>query len=62
LKTGEIVVDLGSGAGIDAFLASREVKDSCKVIGIDFTGEMLHIQLLPPRKMDLPMLSFEKET
>ena len=47
--------------GIDAFLASREVKDSGKVIGIDFTGEMLHIQLLPPRKMDLPMLSFEKE-
>ena len=42
LKTGEIVVDLGSGAGIDAFLASREVKDSGKVIGIDFTDEMLH--------------------
>ena len=42
LKTGEIVVDLGSGAGIDAFLASREVKDIGKVIGIDFTDEMLH--------------------
>lgn len=42
LKAGEIVVDLGSGAGIDAFLASREVKDSGKVIGIDFTDEMLH--------------------
>jgi arsenite methyltransferase len=42
LKTGEIVIDLGSGAGIDAFLASREVKDSGKVIGIDFTDEMLH--------------------
>jgi len=35
------VVDLGSGAGIDAFLASRQVKDSGKVIGIDFTDEML---------------------
>jgi ubiquinone/menaquinone biosynthesis C-methylase UbiE len=41
LKEGDIVVDLGSGAGIDAFLASREVKDSGKVIGIDFTDEML---------------------
>jgi arsenite methyltransferase len=41
LKAGEIVVDLGSGAGIDAFLASREVKDSGKVIGIDFTENML---------------------
>jgi arsenite methyltransferase len=41
LKAGEIVVDLGSGAGIDAFLASREVKGSGKVIGIDFTENML---------------------
>ena len=42
LKTGDVVVDLGSGAGIDAFLASREVKGNGKVIGIDFTDEMLH--------------------
>jgi SAM-dependent methyltransferase len=42
LKPGETVVDLGSGAGIDAFLASKQVQDSGKVIGIDFTDEMLH--------------------
>ena len=42
LKTGDVVVDLGSGAGIDAFLASREVKGNGKVIGIDFTDGMLH--------------------
>jgi SAM-dependent methyltransferase len=41
LKGGETVVDLGSGAGIDAFLASRQVKDGGKVIGIDFTENML---------------------
>ncbi|TLX82602.1 MAG: arsenite methyltransferase [Thaumarchaeota archaeon] len=41
LKTGEIVVDLGSGAGIDAFLASKQVKGEGKVIGIDFTDDML---------------------
>jgi len=41
LKTGEIVVDLGSGAGIDAFLASKLVKGEGKVIGIDFTDDML---------------------
>jgi ubiquinone/menaquinone biosynthesis C-methylase UbiE len=41
LKTGEIVADLGSGAGIDAFLASKQVKDEGKVIGIDFTDDML---------------------
>ncbi len=42
LQGGETVVDLGSGAGIDAFLASKQVNDSGKVIGIDFTDEMLN--------------------
>ncbi|HEY7695298.1 MAG TPA: arsenite methyltransferase [Nitrososphaeraceae archaeon] len=41
LKSGEIIVDLGSGAGIDVFLASKQVQDTGKVIGIDFTDEML---------------------
>jgi arsenite methyltransferase len=41
LKSGETVVDLGSGAGIDAFLASKQVQDNGKVMGIDFTDEML---------------------
>lgn len=40
LKEGETVVDLGSGVGIDAFLASKQVKYSGKVIGIDFTDDM----------------------
>ena len=41
LKEGDTVLDLGSGAGIDAFLASKLVKQGGKVIGIDFTREML---------------------
>ena len=41
LQEGETVVDLGSGAGIDAFLASKQVKDSGRVIGIDITEKML---------------------
>lgn len=41
LEAGETVVDLGSGGGIDAFLASKQVKNSGKVIGIDFTDDML---------------------
>jgi SAM-dependent methyltransferase len=41
LKEGETVVDLGSGAGIDVFLAAKKVKKNGKVIGIDFTNEML---------------------
>ena len=42
LKRGETVVDLGSGAGIDSFLASKQMKNGGKVIGIDFTEEMLN--------------------
>ena len=41
LTTGEIVVDLGSGGGFDAFLAAREVGESGKVIGIDMTPTMI---------------------
>ena len=41
LKKGEILLDLGSGAGIDAFLASKLVGNEGKVIGIDMTDEML---------------------
>jgi len=41
LKAGETVVDLGSGAGIDVFLAADAVGPSGKVIGVDMTPEML---------------------
>ncbi len=41
LKEGEIVLDLGSGAGFDCFLAARQVGSTGKVIGVDMTAEML---------------------
>lgn len=41
LRPGEVVVDLGSGAGFDAFLAARDVGEAGRVIGIDMTPEML---------------------
>ena len=41
LKEGETVVDLGSGGGIDCFLASIKVGDTGRVIGIDMTPPML---------------------
>lgn len=41
LKPGERVLDLGSGAGFDAFLAARAVGPSGHVIGVDMTPEML---------------------
>ena len=41
IKEGDIVVDFGSGAGIDVFLAANIVKERGKVIGIDMTDRML---------------------
>jgi SAM-dependent methyltransferase len=41
IKEGEIVLDLGSGAGFDCFLASKKVGRFGKVIGIDMTQEMI---------------------
>lgn len=41
INEGNTVVDLGSGAGIDVFLAANLVKESGKVIGIDMTENML---------------------
>ncbi len=41
IKEGEVVVDIGSGGGIDVFLSANKVKDSGKVLGIDMTDEML---------------------
>lgn len=41
LQKGEVVLDLGSGAGFDCFLAAKRVGDTGKVIGIDMTPEMI---------------------
>ena len=41
LKEGEVVLDLGSGAGFDCFLAANIVGNTGKVIGVDMTPEMI---------------------
>jgi len=41
LRPGETVIDLGSGAGFDCFLAARQVGSEGRVIGVDMTHEML---------------------
>jgi arsenite methyltransferase len=41
IQPGEIVVDLGSGSGLDSFLAARQVGESGRVIGIDITDAQL---------------------
>jgi arsenite methyltransferase len=42
LKEGDVVLDLGSGAGFDSFLAAKKVGASGRVIGVDMTKEMVN--------------------
>jgi arsenite methyltransferase len=41
IKVGDVVLDLGSGAGFDCFLAAKKVGEIGKVIGVDMTEEMI---------------------
>ncbi len=41
LREGEVVLDLGSGAGFDSFIAARQIGPTGKVIGVDMTAEMI---------------------
>src|SRR5438445_12389541 len=43
LRPGEVVVDLGSGGGLDVFLAAKKVGPTGRAVGIDMTPEMLDL-------------------
>src|SRR2546422_462205 len=58
LKEGMTVLDLGSGAGIDCFVASRYVGKTGKVIGIDMTEEMIKKANENKRKVDAANVDF----
>ena len=58
LKEGEVVLDLGSGAGIDCFLAAGKVGESGKVIGVDMTPEMLERARENARKSSFSNVEF----
>lgn len=60
LKEGEIVLDLGSGAGFDAFLASPKVGQTGKVIGVDITHEMLEKAMENATKGGFTNVEFRK--
>ena len=60
LKEGEPVLDLGSGAGIDAFLSANKVSKSGKVIGIDMTDEMLEKARTNARNGNYTNVEFRK--
>lgn len=58
LKEGETVLDLGSGAGIDCFIAANKVGQDGKVIGVDMTPEMLERARANARKGDYGNVEF----
>jgi arsenite methyltransferase len=58
LKPGETVLDLGSGAGFDAFLAAKQVGESGKVIGVDMTPEMVQKARTSAEKLSISSVEF----
>lgn len=58
LKIGERVLDLGSGGGIDCFLAARKVGDSGSVIGLDMTDDMLKLARRNAKTLGISNVSF----
>ena len=58
LKEGEVVLDLGSGGGLDCFLAAQRVGASGKVIGLDMTPEMVSLARENAKKMGIDNVEF----
>lgn len=58
LREGEILLDLGSGAGFDCFLAANRVGEKGKVIGVDMTPEMIEKARENARKGDYNNVEF----
>ena len=58
LKSGEAVVDLGSGGGFDCFLAAKKVGETGRVIGVDMTPEMVSKARKNAEKMRMDNVEF----
>ncbi len=59
LKTGQTVLDLGSGGGLDCFLAAERVGPGGRVIGLDMTPAMLDLARANAKKMGLKNVEFQ---
>ncbi len=60
LKPGEAVLDIGSGGGLDAFLAARKVGPSGRVIGVDMTPAMLERARLTAERNHIANVEFRQ--
>jgi SAM-dependent methyltransferase len=60
LKKGEVVLDLGSGGGIDVFIAAKKVGPTGKAIGVDMTQEMLDLATKNADELGFENVEFRK--
>jgi len=60
LREGEVVLDLGSGAGLDAFVAAKKVGETGQVIGVDMTPKMLDSARKSATEMSLNNIEFRE--
>jgi SAM-dependent methyltransferase len=60
LRAGETVLDLGSGAGLDCFLAARQVGPAGRAIGLDMTESMLQLARTNQAKLGLENVEFRQ--
>jgi SAM-dependent methyltransferase len=60
LQPGQTVLDLGSGAGLDCFLAAKKVGEMGHVIGVDMTPEMLERARSSAKRLDLSNVEFRQ--
>ncbi len=60
LQQGEVVLDLGSGPGLDCFLAAKQVGGTGRVIGLDMTQDMLDLANANRDKLGLTNVEFRK--
>ncbi|MFN8558683.1 MAG: arsenite methyltransferase [Dehalococcoidia bacterium] len=60
LRPGEVVLDLGSGAGLDCFLSARQVGPTGRAIGLDMTDDMLALAERNKAKLGVENVEFVK--
>jgi SAM-dependent methyltransferase len=60
LTPGQVVLDLGSGAGLDCFFAAKKVGETGKVIGVDMTPEMLERARGSAKRLGLSNVEFRQ--
>lgn len=60
LQPGQVVLDLGSGAGLDCFFAAKKVGETGHVIGVDMTPEMIERATSSAQRMDITNVEFRQ--